>query len=305
MIASHAMKFHEVARVTLDESTNALALSPDGSLVAVTTFDQKMRVYDTGTLSLRKALHLGTAFPHSASFSPDGRWVASGSKSLTFFDTATWKKGVSIKGHRHEVQDSTFSFDGGTFYTGSGNGYTPADWSLRAWDAATGTERWRWKSGSEVYAVAASPDGRTVAAGNTAGEVTLHDADSGALRWSAATGRWVYCLRFTPDGATLVASGDAPGLRALRVEDGLLRELPSDAGGRDFAITPDGKRVIHGCTAYGDAVPLRVFDLATGALVAEGPALGRLPQGLALSPDATRLYVLMNDPHALVVLAVS
>ncbi|MFO0629531.1 MAG: PQQ-binding-like beta-propeller repeat protein [Polyangiales bacterium] len=299
------MKFQEVARIALEASTNALALSPDGRLVAVTTFDQKMRLFDAATGALHKALHLGTAFPHSANFSPDGRWAVSGAKSLTFFDTATGKKGVSIKGHRHEVQDATFSPDGTTFYTGSGNGYTPADWSLRAWDAASGAERWRWKAAREVYAVAASPDGRTVAAGDANGIVSLHDADTGAVRWSVATGHWVYCLRFTPDGASLVASGDAPGLRVLRAGDGQMRDIPSDAGGRDFAITPDGARVIHGCTAYGDAVPLRVFDLATGARLAEGPALGRLPQGVALSPDGSRLYVLMNDPHAVVVLAVS
>lgn len=299
------MKIQEVARVTLDESTNALALSPDGSLVAVTTFDQKMRVYDTATRTLRKALHLGTAFPHSANFSPDGRWVVSGAKSLTFFDTATWKKGVSIKGHRHEVQDATFSPDGSTFYTGSGNGYTPSDWSLRAWDAASGAERWRWKSVREVYAVAASPDGRFVAAGDPLGNITLLDAATGAVRWTSPAHGWIYALRFTPDGATLVGSGDAHGLTVLRVEDGAARTIPADAGGRDFALTADGARVIQGCTRYGSDVPLRVFDLAGAAVVAEGPALGRLPQGVALSPDGARLYVLMNDPHALVVLSVT
>jgi WD40 repeat protein len=299
------MKFQEVARVSLGVSTNALALSPDGSLVAVTTFDQKMRLFETATMSLRKALHLGTAFPHSASFSPDGRWAVSGAKSLTFFDVHTGKKGVSIKGHRHEVQDATFAPDGKTFYTASGNRYTPADWSLRAWDPSSGAERWRWKAPAEVFAVAVSPDGRTVAAGDTAGHVTLHDAADGAVRWTAAGCNWVYGLRFTPDGRSVVVSGDAPGLRVLRAEDGAVREMRSDAGGREFAITADGTRVIHGATAYGDPVALRVFDLASGRVVAEGPSLGRLPQGVALSPDGARLYVLMNEPHDLVVLAVS
>lgn len=299
------MKIEEVARVSLGESTNALALSPDGSLVAVTSFDQKLRLFEAATLSLRKALHLGTSFPHSASFSPDGRWVVSGAKSLTFFDVNTGKKGVSIKGHRHEVQDTTFSPDGDTFYTGSGNGYTPADWSLRAWNAADGAARWRWKAPSQVFAVAASPDGRTVAAGDSAGNVTLHDADTGAVLWTTPGCGWVYGLRFTPDSRSLVASGDAPGLKVLRAEDGAMRELPAKTGGRDFALTADGARVIHGATAYGQATPLRVLDLATGETVAEGPALGRLPQGVALSPDGARLYVLMSDPNDLVVLALS
>lgn len=299
------MKFHEVARVALGASTQALALSPDGSLVAVTAFDQKLRLFDTATLSLRKVLHLGTAFPHAAAFSPDGRWVVSGAKSLTFFDAQTGRKGVAIKGHRHEVQDATFSADGRWLFTAAGNNYTPADWSLRAWDAASGAERWRWKAASPLFAVAASPDGCTVAAGDAAGTITLHDVDTGAVRWTTASGDWIYGLRFTPDGTALVASGDAPGLRVLQPADGAMREIPSETGGRDFALTTDGTRVIHGATAYGEAAPLRVFDLARGALLGEGPALGRLPQGLALSPDGTRLFVLMNDPDDLVVLAVS
>lgn len=299
------MRFAEVARVALGESTNALALSPDGTRVAATTFDQKMRVFDAASLTLLKALHLGTAFPHAACFSPDGRWVMSGAKSLTLFDTASWKKGVSIKGHRHEIQDATFSPDGAAIYTASGNNYTPADWSVRGWDAASGAERWRWKATTPVYAVGASPDGRWVAAGDSHGTLTLLDAATGAPHWSASTGSWLYALRFTPDGSSVVGTGDAPGVCVARVSDGALRTFAARGGARDFAFTADGARVILGATEYGNAVPLQVLDLASGATVAEGPALGRLPQGVALSPDGARLYVLMNDPHDLVVLSVS
>ncbi len=295
------MKFAQVARIEFGSSTNALALSRDGALVAVTSFDQKVRTYSTATMSLVKTTHLGTAFPHALCFSPDGRFVASGAKAIALFDTATWKKGVTLKGHRHEIQDATFSADGTRVYTGSGNGYTPSDWTARAWDAATGAQLWKWKSQREVYAVAASPDGRTVAAGDNQGVVTLLDADTGLPRWSTSVGAWVYCLRFTPDGASVIASGDAHQLAVLSAADGALRTIPMKSAARAFALTRDGATAIVGGTQYGEAVPLAAYDVATGKTLAKGPKVGRLPQGVELSPDDNRLYVLVNDPHELLV----
>lgn len=295
------MKFTQRTRIESRDSTTSLALSPDGALLAVTGFDQKLRAYRTDTLSPVKVVHLGTSFPHALCFSPDGRHVASGGKALVLVDTATWKKGVTLKGHRHEIQGAAFSPDGARVYTGSGNGYTPSDWTARAWDAATGAALWKWKAAHMVFAVAVSPDGRSVAVGDSAGAVTLLDAETGLPRWTTAAGAWVYRLRFTPDGTSVLASGDAPQLAVLAVDDGALRAIPTASGARAFALTADGATVILGGTLYGTAMELVALDLATGAVRARGPRVGRLPTGVELSPDGATLYVLVNDPDELLV----
>lgn len=295
------MKFQLHTRIVLGESTKSLALSRDGALVAATGFDQKCRVFRTATMTEAKALHLGTSFPNALCFSPDGASVASGGKALTLFSTSTWKKGVSLKGHRHELQDACFSPDGARVYTASGNNYTPADWTVRAWDAATGAPRWKWKSSNVLYAVAVSPDGKTVAAGDSGGTVTLLDADTGLPRATTRVGGWVYCLRFTPDGASVIASGDACELAVIATADATTRSVPMDHGARAFALTADGATALVGATRYGEPAPLVAVDLATGTVRARGPAVGRLPQGVELSPDGARLYVLVNDPNELLV----
>ena len=295
------MRFHIRLRVPQPESTNALTASRDGRFVATTNFDQKLRVYDARSLALLKTLHLGTSFPRAACFSPDGALVGSGGKAVALFDTTTWKKTQSLKGHRHELQAAAFSPDGARVYTGSGNHYTPADWSVRAWDRVSGAELWRWKGPTSVFAVAVSPDGATVAAGDRDGRVMLLDAATGAMRWQVRLASWIYCLRFTPSGDALVASGDAHSLAVLDPATGVHRELPLGAGARTFALTRDGATAIVGKTSYGDPQNVVAMDLATGATLWASEALGRLPQGLELSPNDDAIYVLMNDPHELVV----
>ncbi len=295
------MRFHIRTRIPQPGSTNALTASRDGRFVATTNFDQKLRVYDGRSLALLKTLHLGTSFPHGVCFSPDGSLVGSGGKAIILFDTTTWKKVGSLKGHRHEIQAATFSPDGARAYTGSGNHYTPADWSVRAWDPSSGAELWRWKGPTSVYAVAASPDGATVVAGDRDGRVVLLDAATGAVRWQTQPARWIYCLRFTPSGDAIVASGDSDFLAVIDPSTGAHRELPLGAGARTFAITRDGATALVGKTSYGDPQNVVAIDLATAETRWASEPLGRLPQGLALSPDDDAIYVLMNDPHELVV----
>lgn len=295
------MRFHIRARVPQPESTMALAASRDGRFVATTNFDQKLRVYDARSLALLKTLHLGTSFPHGLCFSPDGSLIGSGGKAIALFDTATWKKTIALKGHRHEVQGASFSPDGARVYTASGNHYTPADWSVRAWDPSTAAELWRWKGPTSVYAVAASPDGASVAAGDRNGGVILLDAATGAVRWQVQLERWVYRVRFTPSGDAIVASGDADSLAVLDPATGAHRSLPMGGSARAFALTRDGATAVVGRTSYGDPQSVVAIDLATGEVGWTSEPLGRLPQGLELSPGDDAIHVLMNDPHELVV----
>lgn len=296
MRISGAVNFTLHAKISIPASVNGLALAPDGSQVAVTSFDKKLRAYATADMSLIKAVSLGTPFPHSVCYSPDGRTVASGGKSLTLFDTGSWKKGTSLKGHSHEIRASTFSPDGTRVYTASGNTVKPADWTARAWDAATGVVLWKWKAQYTMSAVAASPDGKVVAVADSTGFVTLLDAATGLPRWTMELREPIHCLRFTPDSAKVLASGDLQQLVIFSVADGKSRTIRLDTEARGFALTSDGAAAI-----VGTNLGLTVVDVATGAVRARGPSVGRKPRALELSPDGARLYLLASNPDELVV----
>lgn len=290
------LQFTTQTKISIPASVHALAMTPDGSQVAVTSFDMKLRAYETAGMSLIKAVSLGTPFPHSACYSPDGGTVASGGKGLILFDTKSWKKGISLKGHKHEIRASTFSPDGKCIYTASGNPSNPPDHTARAWDAANGGVLWKWKGEYMMSAVAASPDGQVVAVADRFGNVTLLDAATGKPRWSTKLAEEISCLRFTPDGAKVLASGDLKELGVLSVADGKLRTIRLDTAARSFALTSDGAAAI-----VGTSLGLTVVDVATGAVRARGPSVGRGPKALELSPDGTRLYLLASNPDELLV----
>ncbi len=294
------MKFTVHSKISIPSSVNGLALAPDGAQVAVTSFDKRLRAYETADMSLIKAVSLGTPFPHSVCYSPNGRTVASGGKSLTLFDTGSWAKGVSLKGHSHEIRASTFSPDGTRLYTASGNTVNPPDYTTRAWDAATGAVLWKWKGKYTLSAVAASPDGKVVAVADALGTVTLLDAATGLPRWSMELPEAIYCLRFTPDSASVLASGDLKQLVVFAVADGTSRTIMLDTEARWFALTSDGAAAI-----VGTNLGLTVVDVATGKVRARGPSVGRKPRALELSPDGARLYLLASSPDELVVFDLS
>lgn len=88
--------------------------------------------------------------------------------------------------------------------------------------------------------LAFSADGRLLAAGGVAGNVTVWEVASGLERLRSAGDGQIVDLVFSPDGRTLVSAGPEVFLRSLTDGQTSKLELPSGTKATSIAMSPDG-----------------------------------------------------------------
>jgi WD40 repeat protein/tRNA A-37 threonylcarbamoyl transferase component Bud32 len=187
----------------------ALAFSPDGSWLAVTSDKNRVRVWDVGTGKEERALEVA---PNATclSFSPNRERLAVGCQDLVeVWDMRRAKKLRTLGGHKGFIVNVLFSPDGRLIASND-------DQAVRIWNAASGKALHTFQGHTgPVQAVAFTPDGQRLVTGG---------GDGGLKLWDVQTGQEVFRLpghrvpitfvRFTPDGRQLI-SGGADGLAKI------------------------------------------------------------------------------------------
>ncbi len=154
----------------------ALAVSPDGRILATGGEDKHIRLWDANTGHPIRVLTGHTFRVSRVAFSPDGKRLASGSHDNTVrvWHTDTGKEEVNIKGHVHYIDGVAFSPDGNRVVDASG------DKMVRLYDSRTGQETLTLKGhGNWVTGAAFSPDGARIATSARDGTVRIWDAPHG------------------------------------------------------------------------------------------------------------------------------
>ena len=176
----------------------SVVFSPDGSTLASGSWDETVRLWDVATGAHKITLTEHTEGISNITFSPDGSIVASSSSNegkVRFWDAITGDSKGTID---TSVHCFAFSFDSSTLATGSWRG------ELNLWDVASATHKAEFMGHlSNIYSVAFSPDGKTLASGGE-DKLYLWDIASGARKLSI-TGHTdgIYSIAFSPDGKTL------------------------------------------------------------------------------------------------------
>jgi gluconolactonase len=140
--------------------------------------------------------------------------------------------------------------------------YRPGD--VKLWDPADGKLKLSLDGhGTTVWAVAFSPDGRTMATAGYDGAIKLWDMPEGKPRLELKKHKhWVRALAFTPDGKSLVSGSEDTTVIIWDVSTGNdVKTIQAHAGPVNaVAISPDGKTL---ATAGGDKLA-KLWDIETG-----------------------------------------
>jgi WD40 repeat protein len=228
----------------------SLSFSPDGRRLAAASADGALTLWDVRSRArVRKLSGEGVAF------SPDGKMLAvssgdlgtSGGGGLKLWDAAS---GASLgKIGARDTSDPSFSADGKMIATARGWEGGADVWDV---DSRTPIATVKGEPYTADWAVALSPDGRTLAVGGWGTVVRLIEVRTGRLLHELdQAGTGAREMEFSPDGRILAVSGWENVASLWDVASGAQIGPRLTAGSRrtSLDLSPDGRRLL---TTYGN-----------------------------------------------------
>ncbi len=295
-----------------DQGTSVSAVSPDGKLLAIVRIaydgDAKLALWDLSTGEKQGGYQVPVKQAEHIVFSPDGKRLAMGGRSIGLWDVENRKEINSIACKR-SVKALAFTPGGKELVS-----WHQLDWQkeqgIFLWDGQTGREIPQdWVVGTKEElnrflrhgTIVPSQDGDRFAC--RCGRLgPSSDAREGDISiWSREGRKEVLVLKghtesappsvssvvFSPDGKTLYSSANDMTIRFWDLATGQeTKKLTTDTNYISLQVSPDGKVLAHNALKN-----ICLWDLVSGkemGRLADGPAtMSEKP--LAFTPDSKRL----------------
>ena len=173
-----------IVHVAHDGYVTDAAFSHDGKRLVSSGHDKLLKIWDTVSGKLIRAIRGHQASVNAVKFSPDGRYIASVSndRSLRIWNATTYREVDVLLGSSDAIGDVTFLPDGHSLLTRSGR-------NIRFWTEfpapshrlLTGHESWRARAPNQPSAasIGVSADGKRIVSVHKSGLIKLWSAETG------------------------------------------------------------------------------------------------------------------------------
>lgn len=283
-------------RVPVAAAISALAISPDGALLAIARHSEVEIV----TAEDRRRVHVLSGHAGAVSslaFSRDGKQlVAAAGEPGLFGEAIVWNVAdaapvARLRGHRDALYSARLNGDGSLLATGS------YDQKTILWDTATGKPRHTIDGhNGAVFDLAFSPDGKIFATASADRTVKLWNAETGArLDTLSQPLKDVYCVAISPDGRRIAAGGVDRRIRVWEITAGgregtnplVYSRFAHDGAVLRLAYSADGKTLV----SAADNRTIKIWNAETMTPRRTLATQPDVPSGIALAPDGRTLHV--------------
>ena len=212
----------------------------DSSIVASGGGSRAVKLWDLQNDTVTTLGHHADTV-NAVAFSPDGQLLASGGDD---YACKLWdiplKQHIATLEHivnrsRSQVKAVAFSPDRKLFAT--------AGVDVKLWDVHTRQEIATLQHGRWVFALAFSPDGRFLAAGDDAGQIHVWDVQKQQIVTQfQGDPEYIAAVKFSPDNRILAGAGYEGNIKLWKVQSWeLLGKLSSNATAYTISFSPDSK----------------------------------------------------------------
>lgn len=268
-------------------AVDSVAFSRDGKVLASASRDNTIALWEISTgkevkdfmlyprgglassVGRLKSIAGGASYLRTLSFSPDGKFLASGSgdRRVIIWDIKSGEKVHVLDGHSRQVRSVAYSPDGKMLASGSD------DRSIVLWDPGAEKELATLDGHKgPVTSVTFSPDGKILASGSDDATVAVWDVKSGkkiaTLKGHADS---VNSVAFSPDGWVLASGSDDKSVILWNLATGT--EIKKLEDHRDsvygVAFSPDGMTLASG-SADKSIIVWNLQGVSLGGAISKG-----------------------------------
>ncbi len=280
------------------ETINGIDFSPDAKLLASSSFDGLILLWEVTTGNLLQRWQVAANYPRVIKFSPDNSWLAIGcnDKTIQLWNTQGQLK-YTLNDHARNVNALAWSPDGNTFASGADDG-TVILWDVHTWQVRHTLS----KHAQSINTIAFSSEGELLASGGDDKVIHLWKPDQGTWQRSLKGHLgMVLSVAFSPNQDALLVSAasdktiqlwDPNTGRTIRILEGhtdVIYQLAFSPDGQLLASKSDDNTVR---LWRGDiTAPLAVLEEATEPQLWLG--------GLAFHPHQPILATLGNNDRVI------